>query len=784
MDMLIVNNRQYEVILDGNLFYPGYLKKYKTLILASQACLSDTQCGNLEKWVEAGGTAIITGKTSLYDENAARRPDFKLGKAMNLEYNAYKTGKFTIKSGLFGNGAVMPAIEDVSLLVPDKSTVLATAVKGKESRPFIVSTKFGKGRFIYAAGKLGGLVYELEARNRRVYKTVDRPEIENIIVKLYDLANAGKSPLQISAERNVVGIADQLMDGRGKGDIYVHLYNFTGKNIKPGDKAKYGVPEKIEFPKLKSDIIIKVNIPCESQALFQSPDMPHDYPIKGLEKDGTTEFTVPAKTLESYGQVKIKSQPPANMAIISPPIKVNSPEIASINASEPDISALYYPEKSTVKFSESGNSPGMPLTLDNITIIARDTWELTKTEGGGKVQEENLVPDKELFFDGGRIACGKVFKQNMPWAREIYQDKNGAEITVASILPSGDNQAASCSYVLYIPVDTIKGANVEYFMGMHRSGKACRKYTFTGREPEGKFFIGGMRHGQFTGGKIDFMMDFCPDGIWGIFNEDQTTTYKAHVERRGSYYAFRVANNRARYGRKITDKVIILKGQHDLRKRHPMRRIHYQSNRPADYRIQFGRGKALTGFKVGKNLSGYDLDFTMRQLQKYSPEKGCGWIDCGNAQVFTPKNIKGSSIYDQGITGSGTVKYRLDHNNGLGIFNVILSGANGNIAGTVSVNDRKYHYNIAKDDIKTIAVPVLIKNKKIEFSINGKFLLCGLVFQPLANDTEDFIFTRSYWKTGIAPWKVLNPENFMKDWSPWKDLPFQRAEFPFNKNNN
>jgi hypothetical protein len=247
MDMLIINNRQYDVILDGNLYYPGYLGKYDIVIIPSQAALSNTQCHNLSSWVRGGGVAIVTGMSSLYDENGVRRPDFKLGTAMNLTYSGSAGGKYVVSSEMFGNKMELGEIFLVKPINPAKSRILAVAEsKNGERNPFVIETKYGKGRFIYVAGKPGAPVCELEARNGRRYSTRKMPEVEKFIVVLYDYAENGRSLIGVDAPKNVVVVADQITDGPENGDIYAHLYNFTGKNVKFGDVAHYGRKENMK----------------------------------------------------------------------------------------------------------------------------------------------------------------------------------------------------------------------------------------------------------------------------------------------------------------------------------------------------------------------------------------------------------------------------------------------------------------------------------------------------------------------------------------------------------
>ncbi|MCW3089454.1 MAG: hypothetical protein JWP81_523 [Ferruginibacter sp.] len=64
-----------------------HLKPFKLLILANTVALSDTQCDQLRKFVEAGGSLLATFESSLYDENGKQRADFGLADVFGVSYD-------------------------------------------------------------------------------------------------------------------------------------------------------------------------------------------------------------------------------------------------------------------------------------------------------------------------------------------------------------------------------------------------------------------------------------------------------------------------------------------------------------------------------------------------------------------------------------------------------------------------------------------------------------------------------------------------------------------------
>lgn len=62
--------------------------KYKVLILAGAAALSDSQCVAIREFVRAGGGLVVTGETSLCDELGRPRKDFALADLLGVSYRS------------------------------------------------------------------------------------------------------------------------------------------------------------------------------------------------------------------------------------------------------------------------------------------------------------------------------------------------------------------------------------------------------------------------------------------------------------------------------------------------------------------------------------------------------------------------------------------------------------------------------------------------------------------------------------------------------------------------
>ncbi len=82
---LVEDRMPFEMVND-QLLDAGHLKPFKLLILPNIAALSDSQCGQLRKFVEGGGSLLATFETSLYDEEAKPRTNFGLSDLFGVSF--------------------------------------------------------------------------------------------------------------------------------------------------------------------------------------------------------------------------------------------------------------------------------------------------------------------------------------------------------------------------------------------------------------------------------------------------------------------------------------------------------------------------------------------------------------------------------------------------------------------------------------------------------------------------------------------------------------------------
>ena len=418
------------------------------------------------------------------------------------------------------------------------------------------------------------------------------------------------------------------------------------------------------------------------------------------------------------------------------------------------------------KFSVT-NKPSPLFKLDNQPFVVDDYWDMTNHEYNVSQVKEPLKSTwhKNLKNDSwmGNISLGEG--KNTVWAREIAVSNDGkrAEVTFAAQTAPVDHGEKNTlfRYVFKIPCKFLAGAKYEYMVGRHCSMRPPSKGRLNGKEREGKIVIGHIRYIQFTG-KYNFMIDFAPCGAWGLFKEDLSSAYKAHVYRKGENYVFVIVNHDARFGKRVSNKVVFRAGKHDLNTIHPVPYMHYVLPFPALTRIHFTPGEPAKGFKTW-GTKGFNNDFTAWKTQK--AEKGkMGWLELNRASILKPS--KKSPIFSGGVLAKGKAVFSVPQQNGLAMVNVLFSGIKGGFDAEIKINNIKQKISLKKGARKTLTKPVYIKDNKLNIEINGKkWLICAIVIQNLMFQEEDYFIKRKWW-IFASPLEYPQAQNQL--WKFWK----------------
>ena len=320
LQTLAEENIQYRVIIDRDIT-PEKLSRYKALLLANVALLSEKQAAAIKAFAAAGGSAIAVYETGLFDEKGQRRGDSILAGAMNVQKLGYVPWKTRIVAGsLLAEGMATPHFETTikqcayRLRDEARSRVLADmfdAVKGTPIAPAIVETPYGKGRFFYIAGTYLKQNFEPRmaspankthlGRRAPAYPTRMNRDLNVLTRNLLTLAigdhyrtRAARIP-----EKVVCAAFEQNHDG--KSTILIHFLNCRGKpDLKFGDPLKLLDP--IPQPPLPADIELHVKSPVKiASAFVVAPLRDGRTEVRAKPIGGDTySVTVPKAAIENY----------------------------------------------------------------------------------------------------------------------------------------------------------------------------------------------------------------------------------------------------------------------------------------------------------------------------------------------------------------------------------------------------------------------------------------------------------------------------------------------------
>jgi hypothetical protein len=180
----------FEMVHD-HLLDADHINQFRTLILPNIAALSETQCKQIEQFVERGGSLVATFETSLYDEWGMRRKNFGLSSLLGVNYegkvegpmlNSYLTLKKDPATGKYS--PLLSGFENAVRIINSASQVMVSPA-GKGDYPLevvptypdlpmeevfppdgvkgqlgVVAREVGKGRVVYFPGDIDRTFWE------------------------------------------------------------------------------------------------------------------------------------------------------------------------------------------------------------------------------------------------------------------------------------------------------------------------------------------------------------------------------------------------------------------------------------------------------------------------------------------------------------------------------------------------------------------------------------------------------------------------------------------------
>jgi len=157
--------------LDEQLLTDEHLAGLRTLVLPNVSCISDAQAKVIRNFVQAGGSLIMTGETSLFDENGRRREQPALAGLAGIRFieearpeRSFLTlptdggapQSFAMEDGICAVEALEDARALGGVLVTLKPPELdAAPVLVDSDLPGMTLRSFGRGQVLYVAGTPG-----------------------------------------------------------------------------------------------------------------------------------------------------------------------------------------------------------------------------------------------------------------------------------------------------------------------------------------------------------------------------------------------------------------------------------------------------------------------------------------------------------------------------------------------------------------------------------------------------------------------------------------------------
>jgi hypothetical protein len=179
-------------MVDDRQLGPDHINRYRVLVLADVAALSEAQCAQIRSFVKAGGRIVATGETSLYDETGRRRANFGLSDLFGCDYvktqsdvkNSYLTPRHPhpLTHGLEDAPRIIGATQQITVRphdaakqpltlipsYPDLPMERVFAEKEETDIPMVFCRTVGKGRVVYFPMDLDRTFWEVLAPDHLV----------------------------------------------------------------------------------------------------------------------------------------------------------------------------------------------------------------------------------------------------------------------------------------------------------------------------------------------------------------------------------------------------------------------------------------------------------------------------------------------------------------------------------------------------------------------------------------------------------------------------------------
>ncbi len=301
---------QHDFVLEGDL-RPEVLRGHKLLVLPSCCCLGAEEVRQILRYVSEGGRLLVSGHTSLYNEDGFGGENFQLAEVMGVDYGGgLARGPLTLGMRDGRELAVAESAVKVRLREGAEGLGELRDGKGQVVGPGIVVNRFGKGECVYMAARLAALNYQREMTTQDEWTYSKNEAALRLLIELVQ-RGLGDSPVLRAVhvpEKVLMSVYRQ--EHNGQEQRLVHLLNATGARLEVGQT----VPSKKRlpaFPAVQEDLVFDIRSHGPCRGYIVSPDYAGRRPVKVAEAgDGYQRITVAKADLQAYAIVYLESAAP------------------------------------------------------------------------------------------------------------------------------------------------------------------------------------------------------------------------------------------------------------------------------------------------------------------------------------------------------------------------------------------------------------------------------------------------------------------------------------------
>jgi hypothetical protein len=288
------------------------LKRFKAIVLPCTPSMPPRLIELIDRFVQDGGAAIVTGIPGRFDQLGYPLGDDALLKRMGFRSirdtdtvryikEEFVGGQDRLLSfspnAIPGVGSQMKLQDsyrfDPMIDAGRQQEVMATFQDGALA---IVSLEKGKGRYIYIGFTAGQAVHQPRMYKNTVWADYLRPDLVSLMERIAREATGGQDRIRIEG-RGILSAA-YLSGSR----LWVRLLNVSGVNLKPGNRVGDLKPS---YPRL-SEIKIHLKKSGASRATLMSPGLRKPMVLKAAASGTEDVFTLPAGAFQRFAFVRIE----------------------------------------------------------------------------------------------------------------------------------------------------------------------------------------------------------------------------------------------------------------------------------------------------------------------------------------------------------------------------------------------------------------------------------------------------------------------------------------------